>query len=154
MLLLRVGPFRTRPLRTRPLRTKSLGTESLGTGPLRKSILRMRLFRISWKIRPRWTENAFASPDQIDESCLYDVIWYDSWVPSWIVQNASLLNEFWTERYRNRKRCVIRYVLDASRLTNKSQSSTPSWRYDVFVPQLISALMRSSNVDYHADETT
>jgi hypothetical protein len=58
----------------------------------------------AWKIRPHWAEDAFASPHEIDEACLYDVIWYDSWVPSWMVQNANLLNEFWTARYQNRKR--------------------------------------------------
>jgi hypothetical protein len=74
---------------------------------LRASIGETALLTETWMIRPHSADCASSSPGQIDQietTCIYDVLWYDSWVLSWMVQDASLLNEFWTERYQNRER--------------------------------------------------
>ena len=55
----------------------------------------------TWTRRPRSRDS-----DRGEEVELYDVVWKDTWLPCWMVRDATLIHDFWTYRYRDRERQV------------------------------------------------
>ncbi|KAF2240347.1 hypothetical protein BU26DRAFT_512322 [Trematosphaeria pertusa] len=58
--------------------------QSILTGEmLNTSTGEANLLTEAYMIRPHSTEEGYSSPGRIDETCIYDVLWYDTWLPSW-----------------------------------------------------------------------
>jgi hypothetical protein len=57
-----------------------------------------------WKIRLYHSEEEFRTLGEVGEEKMYHVSWYDTWVPCWMVMDATLIHDFWTHRYQDRQR--------------------------------------------------
>jgi hypothetical protein len=58
----------------------------------------------AWELRHHSTRRLLSPPCRLEEACMYDVIWRDTWVAVSVVQDGRLISDFWTKGYQTRQR--------------------------------------------------